>query len=176
MAKANRFIGGSLLLMLLCCGTLLAQSAVEYGLGAGRAATTTSPARGIGSSMSGIWSNVGKTIDSGQSNSTGSATTVTPSHTAKSARTKAGSKRAPATAVAYEDASSIRAGMTYEELTKRFGPPSMSVTSGPGRKTLRYSGKRGQTELELQDGKVVSVNTTEANTAESQQPVVVLLQ
>ena len=56
----------------------------------------------------------------------------------------------------YEDPTGIALGMSYEELARRFGPPSFGITTG-STKTLTYLGKNGGVDLELQDGKVVKV-------------------
>ena len=59
----------------------------------------------------------------------------------------------------------------YEELVRRFGPPSMEVTTRPGRRTLSYAAREGTVAVDVENDKVVS-----AATAEARQNAVVLLQ
>jgi hypothetical protein len=71
----------------------------------------------------------------------------------------------------YEDPRHIEAGIGYEELIHRFGPPSMEVTTRPGRRTLSYAAREGAVTVDLEDEKVVSTAR-----AEARQSAVVLLQ
>src|SRR5258707_8269266 len=58
-------------------GLLSGQAAVEYGLGAGRAATATAPAKGLGNAIGGVIGGLGKTHKAGQEGST-TTTVFTP--------------------------------------------------------------------------------------------------
>jgi hypothetical protein len=61
-----------------------------------------------------------------------------------------------AAASKWEDPSGIETGLSYDELLRRFGRPSLAITSETGR-TLTYSGKGGAYHVELEDEKVASV-------------------
>ena len=58
---------------------------------------------------------------------------------------------------AYEDPRRIPVGLEYREMVRRFGSPSMKVTDGPSLTTFSYSKLKTQVQVEVQDGKVVSV-------------------
>jgi hypothetical protein len=62
-------------------------------------------------------------------------------------------RRAPA----YEDPRQIPAGIDYNEMVRRFGPPSMKITDSPLRTTFSYARLGTQIQVELQNGKVISV-------------------
>lgn len=161
MARFNRSIP---VLLAFVCGmaaTAAAQSAVEYGLNAGRAATTTAPAQGIGKAMSGIAGSLDKTVKaSQQASDSSSAPTAESKHPGRKAATAARVRPAvstpPAPAPNWEDPAAISAGLTYEDLMRRFGPPSLQITSATGN-SLSYSGKDGMVQVEVQGGKVTSV-------------------
>lgn len=57
----------------------------------------------------------------------------------------------------FEDPRRIVAGLEYNDMVRRFGPPNMRVVDGPGRTSLSYSSKRSRVQVELENGKVVSV-------------------
>lgn len=57
----------------------------------------------------------------------------------------------------YEDPRRIPAGIEYREMVRRFGPPTMRVTDSPLRTTYSYSMVKMQVQVEIQNGKVVSV-------------------
>jgi hypothetical protein len=71
-------------------------------------------------------------------------------------------RQEPAPAVAppppptYEDAALIEKGIGYEELLRRFGSPALKI-SGMSTLTMSYLTKSGPVQVELEDGKVVSV-------------------
>jgi hypothetical protein len=91
----------------------------------------------------------------------GAARTARPAvrKTTAAAKTTAAPAPAPAPKPApnYEDPKQIQAGMTYDEVIRRFGPPALEITSGPGASSLNYSSKEGAVQVEMQDGKVASV-------------------
>jgi hypothetical protein len=64
---------------------------------------------------------------------------------------------APTPKVSFEDPSGIQETMGYDEILRRFGPPSAKVTAGPGQETLYYSRKDLAVAVTLQNGKVASV-------------------
>lgn len=56
-----------------------------------------------------------------------------------------------------EDPRQIPAGIQFSEMVRRFGPPTMWINDGPGRTTYSYSKLKTQVQVEVQNGKVVSV-------------------
>ena len=56
----------------------------------------------------------------------------------------------------YEDPRLIQAGIEYDEMVRRFGPPSMVVTTAPGVTTLWYSSHDATSQVEVKDCKVTS--------------------
>jgi hypothetical protein len=56
-----------------------------------------------------------------------------------------------------EDPRRIPQGISYDEMVRRFGPPSIAVTDGPGRSSLSYTARSSRVQVELQDGHVISV-------------------
>ena len=139
-------------------GIASAQTMVEYGLGAGRAATTTAPAAGIGKALSGLAEKAGATTDAaGKAAKSGSAGTASPAG-ASSKTTAAGTAAAPAGAATakWEDPAGIEAGLSYADLVKRFGPPSLEISGETG-KTLTYTSKAGSYHVDIADEKVAEV-------------------
>ena len=133
----------------ICAITVTAQTAVEYGVGASRAATSTAPAKGLGKSISGIAGSIDRAIKSQPSGPIAPAETSVrqvdrPSATSKST-------------VVYEDLKHAEVGLSYEELVKRFGPPAMVISASAGRKSLTYLTKGGPTQIEIQDQKIVLI-------------------
>ena len=47
--------------------------------------------------------------------------------------------------------------MSYQEVVRRFGPPSYQVVTGPGAMAIAYLRKGGNVDLELRDAKVIKV-------------------
>jgi hypothetical protein len=150
MARSIGYLLSLIPLGLLLTGQAAGQAAVEAGLGAARAATTTAPAKGIGKSMSGLANSLDKAIQAGQKGSDAPA-----SVTAVRVSSPSGKKPSPA-ASNWEDPSGIQTGLSYAELVRRFGPPSMEITGETGT-SLIYSGKAGTFQLEVRDDKVASV-------------------
>ena len=110
-------------------GILGAQAMVEHALGAGRAATTTAPARGVGKAVSGVMGSLDKVLKTGK-DASGSPppaeTRGTARPGAKQLATLAPPDAVPAVpAKVYEDPTGIQAGMANEELIRRFGPPAL---------------------------------------------------
>jgi hypothetical protein len=151
--------------------TGLAQGLVEYGLGAGRAATSTAPARGLATGIGGVFENLSKTVEAGQ-RETGSEPETSPNpparrsaapkgrHAQATRQTARVEEKKPVVAdtppppppQVYEDPKQIQTGMAYDEVIRRFGPPSMSATTGPGAGTLWYRSY----QIEMEAGKVVT--------------------
>ena len=161
------------------CPTAIAQAAAEYGLGAGQAATTGATARKLGTSLSDLFGTASKGVQQDQvrdepaPSAPGVAAhkptrTVRPKRsTALVTKKPAASAPSPATQEAtqpspvppaprYEDPPKIQAGIGYDELVRRFGPPSMSITTGPNRSMLLYSSGGTSYQVEVEDGKVIA--------------------
>jgi hypothetical protein len=88
--------------------------------------------------------------------------------TAPAAGTQA--SQAPAethAAVSFEDPSGIQEGMGQEEVLRRFGPPSLKLTTGPGEETFSYSRNGGTVDATLRDGKVARVRKSGAGVTPS---------
>jgi len=77
-----------------------------------------------------------------------------PEHTVAAKRPP---RKPPQRVLAFEDPRRIPAGIEYREMLRRFGPPSMKVTDAPSRTTFSYSRLKTQVQVEVQNGKVVSV-------------------
>jgi hypothetical protein len=135
-------------LWLATAGLMYGQAAVEAGLGASRASTSTAPAKGIGKSMSGLAGSLDKALKPAQKEA---AEEVTPAP----ALVVATAKAAPAKQK-FEDAGGIEVGLAYDELVRRFGPASMAMTVGAER-SLSYAGKDGMFQVTVQDAKVKAV-------------------
>jgi hypothetical protein len=162
MARLIVYLSVSFSLWLAMAGTAAGQAAVEYGLGTGRAATTVAPEKGVGKAMSGLAGSLEKAIKAGQQ---GSDAQPTPATAAKPAAKRSSStaktpspsiNTPPPRAPNWEDPGGISTGLSYGELVRRFGPPALEITGVAGR-SLTYSGKDGTFELEVQDGKVTSI-------------------
>ena len=133
-----------------CLGALHAQATVEYGLGAGRAATTAAPAKDLGKSIAGVLGSLDKTLKNAKS----SAETL--SITAGSSGAEAKPAAPPKI---YEDIKKAEVGTDYDTLISRFGPASLEAAGEDGAKKLTYSGKDGTTRIEVKDGKVTAIDT-----------------
>jgi hypothetical protein len=150
---------GRLILPLSFCvllagsATLHAQAMVENALGAGRAATTTAPAAGIGKSVNGM----AGALDNVLKGATGADSSTPAVQNVHSTSTRAPELPTPKLGAKYEDALKIEAGMAYDDVIRRFGPPSLQFTEGESI-SLNYRSKEGPVRVELQSGKVSSVD------------------
>lgn len=154
--------------MAALCPVAPGQAVTEYGLGAGRAATTTAPARGAAKAIAGALENLSKAAGADASTASSQSTpssseTRRPAARATRRRPEAKSAKpsdppaAAPPAPVYEDPRLIQAGMEYDEMVRRFGPPSMLVTTAPGTSTVWYSGRAGSLQVEVTNGKVTAV-------------------
>ncbi len=140
--------------VLLCAlpGLLAAQTMVETGMGTGRAGNSAAAAANAGKSIGGAFHSLSRTLDPEEAKS-GSAKKGAVRRASRSARTaparlqNAASKQAEYSDAAgkaeakFEDPSGIATGMEYVELVRRFGAPSLKLTTGPGEETLSYAMK-----------------------------------
>ncbi len=136
--------------LVLCAAamTLSGQTMTEYGLGAGRAATTAAPAAGVGKAVAGALTNLDKTIKSaGKTSSETSEIRGTGIVLPKETKPAAPAKM-------YEDISKVEVGLAYDELLDRFGPPSMQITGEDGIRKLSY----GATKVQIKDNKVLAIS------------------
>ena len=60
-------------------------------------------------------------------------------------------------AQSFDDPRRIQAGTPYREMVRRFGPPSMRVVVGPDRISYSYASRKSRVQVEVQGGKVISV-------------------
>jgi hypothetical protein len=163
-----------LLLSAGICRMAAGQAIAEYSLGAGRAATTTAPAHNPGKQIGGVLDTLNKTVKAGEGQAAPEAKSSTVSKrpaTTAPVKTKIASNKASPAAIVYEDPRHIQAGIDYEELVRRFGPPSMAVTTRPGRQMLTYAAREGAVAVEMENDRAVTVATEQAR-----QSAVVLLQ
>jgi hypothetical protein len=157
MARLIGYLPVSFSLWLAMAGTALGQATVEYGLGAARAATTAAPGKGIGKAMSGLAGSLEKAVKAGQQGSDAQATPAAAKKTSATANAPSPSiNTPPPPAPNWEDPNGISTGLGYEELVRRFGPPALEISGVAGR-SLTYSGRDGTFQLEVQDGKVTSI-------------------
>jgi hypothetical protein len=162
MARLMLYRSVSFSLWLAMAGTALGQATVEYGLGAARAATTAAPGKAIGKAMSGLAGSLDKALKAGQQGSDAQATPASAAkpaakETSATAKTPSPSiNTPPPPAPNWEDPKGISTGLGYDELVRRFGPPALEISGAAGR-SLTYTGKDGTFQLEVQDGKVTSI-------------------
>ena len=145
-------------------GCLVGQAIVEHATISGGVAAVGASAKSAARVIDGALKNLNSTLD----------TAAKSGHSAI-ARARSSSARRPLTPVAqpakppaaappkieFEDPSGIKAGMSYEELLRRFGEPAMKVSSGSGEEMLYYSRKDGQGQIPVRvsDGHVLPVDS-----------------
>ena len=158
MTRSMACLSISFLLWLTMPGTAAGQAAVEAGLGAARAATTAAPASGVGKAIGGLAGSLDKALKAGQQGSDRQpAAAATAGPAAKTAPASAHAAASPPPpAPKWEDPSGIETGLGYQELVRRFGPPSLEISGEMGR-SLTYSGKSGAFHLDVQDDRVTSI-------------------
>ena len=147
-----------------------AQAIAESAVGAARSGAAGAPGKNVSKSITGVFSNVAKTLETAAEAKPASAAPAPPKPVAAAkmkadavepARSEAAAKPAepPAPAVTYEDPAGIKTGMERSELVSRFGEPSMKVVTGAGRASLTYEVNDRRVEVELRDGKVTSIQS-----------------
>ena len=163
MMRSGALAASCVLALVAFAGTAAGQTAVEYGAGAARAATTAGPAKKI----SGVFSNLDKALKSTMDQATPKDGAAGAAARSPAAKRKTAAKTIPPPAPpekvtpppparTYEDPAGIQAGLAYDELLARFGPPSMEFATGPAAKTLSYLTKGGVVQVECVAGKVTS--------------------
>ena len=145
------------LLLISICLAASGQGMVESAAAAGAAATATAPSRNVAKSVSGLADKLNEVLQGAADQSSDGAAR----QAARSTTTKGTALPAPKPAAKVEDPMGIEAGMTDEEVLRRFGPPNLQVTGDDG-KSFLYSGKSGKVRVQIQDGKVLSVEKTMA--------------
>jgi len=145
-----------------------AQAAIEYAAGAAAAASTAGAAKSAGKSVAGALEKLNRTLDQGSSaepetaatapRSKAAARRTTPAAKAQRAATAAApAAPAAAAAPAFEDPWGIQEGMLYADVVRRFGPPSLALTTGPGEQTLSYMKNGASFDVKVSNGKVAAV-------------------
>ena len=137
-------------------GNAFAQATVEGAAGAAAAATGSAPARNVGKSMSGIADKLAGALK-GAPGGDGAPAGGAAHQTVRSTSTVGTTLPAPKPAAKLEDAAGIEAGMGDDEVLRRFGPPNLRITEDSGACSLLYSSKSGNIRVQIQDGKVASV-------------------
>jgi hypothetical protein len=167
-----RFLGlfsSCLLTLTLFENPAAGQAMVENALAASAAATTTAPTKGVKNATSGVFDSLDKTLKSAQDqvDPKGRSSEIVRLEAPVTATPKTAAVTSPAQAplgtavptlspVTYEDPATIPAGIGYEELRRRFGPPAIEFTVGPNRKIVSYLRQGGSLQVEFRDGKVTS--------------------
>jgi hypothetical protein len=132
-------------LMILCLygpsGCLIGQTIVEHAAISGGTATVAGSAKSAAETISRALKSLDGTLD----------TAVKKNPVAVSSQPSKPSVKI------YEDPAGIKAGMSFTELLRRFGEPSMTVSGENGEQTLFYLQKDGgQTPVHVLGGKVVA--------------------
>ena len=145
---------------------MAAQAMVENAMGVSRAATSAAPAKKAGEAIGAVLGGLGRTLESADPETASSKATPAKATPAKATLAKPTPAR-PASAqsaaetrtdeVTFEDPSGIQKGMEYAEMVRRFGPPSLTLTTGPGEETLSYARKNATVGVTVRNGKVASV-------------------
>ena len=144
-------------------GFLMGQAIVEHATISGGVATVGSSAKSAARVIDGALKNLNNTLDTAAKKAH-PATAPADSSSARRALTPVASPaRQPSASlpkIEYEDPAGIKAGMSYDELLRRFGEPAMKVSSGSGEETLYYSRKDGQGQIPVRvsNGRVLSAD------------------
>ena len=156
MAEYSRRIGISFALMCGLCHASRAQAVAEYGRLTRQSSTATAKGYHTSTEITGVWKSLDKTLKGSPSNTGAQETSVTARVATVRSRTTVSKPTAISGAV-YESPDLIQTGIAYEELIRRFGPPSFAVADDTGTTSASYQSKEGNVDLELQDGKVTKV-------------------
>ncbi len=126
-----------------------AQAAAEAALGAGRAAAMASPLKEAGKRLGGAIDNAGRALETGKAPER--------AHPVSTVVRASAPPRPKRESVSWEDPAGIKTGMAYEEVLRRFGPPLFMLTGASGARTLSYEGNGASVDVEVSEGKVVSI-------------------
>jgi hypothetical protein len=114
-------------------------------------------ANSISNSIGGVWKSLDDKVKA--TDNAGSQeipqSRATPEPAVRSRR--AGNRRPPLAAKTCEDPKGIAPGISYDELVRRFGPPSFAVTTEQGSQTFTYLAKEGNVDIEVADDHVLKV-------------------
>ncbi len=135
-------------------------------MGAGRAATMTAPAKGLGGALNNLEKTLQQTLNgtepspaAARSSPAAPAPRPAPAHARRAVRTAAAPVPAPIVPeVHYENAQGIETGMLYADVVRRFGPAELEITTGLSRKILAYRDGAAALQVELVDGTVASID------------------
>lgn len=162
-------------LLVLLSSNLLAQAVVEAAAGAARAATTAVPGQKVGNSINGAFDKLNRALQNSEKakpTSSSAATSRTSSPVPEAVKpVLVTTPSVPKSDVAFEDPSGIHEGMDYVEVTKRFGPPSLKLTTGPDQETLCYTQKDMSIDVTVRSGKVTVVQKTGSRDSATALPV-----
>jgi hypothetical protein len=140
---------------------MAAQAMVENAMGVSRAATSAAPAKKAGEAIGAVLGGLGRTLESADPETASSKATPAKATLAKPTPARPASAQSAAETrtdeVTFEDPSGIQKGMEYAEMVRRFGPPSLTLTTGPGEETLSYARKNATVGVTVRNGKVASV-------------------
>jgi hypothetical protein len=169
MSRSGLAAFAGIMALILLSSPVNGQTMVEAaGLGAA-ASNGAAGARSTGKSISGAFRKLDKALKSADSTTDSKEDPPPagskPAHPAPKQKAAAEARsvpeRAAPEAVApqpqYEDAAGIQKGMGSDELLRRFGPPVMRIAGGGPTTTMTYLGKAGMVQVELQGGKIASV-------------------
>ena len=136
-------------------GIIAAQAMVENAIISGAGANSAAPIRWTGKAIGGAAQTVSKTLEP----ETASKSSKRRRRTARTApsRIEPPAAAEPKAEVSFEDPSTIAQGLEYEELVRRFGPPSLQLTTGPTDATLSYVRNQKSVGVIMHNGKVASV-------------------
>jgi len=141
-----------------------AQAAVEAAAGASRSATSVAgPGQKIGKGIAGALDKLNGTLEQATDGKNDPKPAAAKAPPAPARRSSPPAKKAVESASAkvpekqYESPSGIREGMEVTELTERFGPPALKITTGAD-ESYSYMGKDGTSvDATVRGNKVVSV-------------------
>ena len=141
-------------LVAACPHLASAQAMVENALGAGRAATSAAPMKGIGGALNNLEKTLNKNLN-GPAVSAPPRTSTTPVNSLEGAKLATLTVAPPA--VHYDDPNLIKTGVAYGDLVRQFGPATLEITTGPITKTLSYVSRGAVFQVDLIEGKVSQI-------------------
>lgn len=145
-------------------GCLVGQAIVEHATISGGVAAVGASAKSAARVINGTLKNLNSTLDTATKKA---HPAIAPAESSSARRplapaaSPAKQQSAGLPKIEYEDPAGIKAGMSYDELLRRFGEPAMKVSSGSGEETLYYSRKDGQGQIPVRvsNGQVQPVDS-----------------